>query len=77
MAKKFACLPLIRHCSAPVHTKDHYINGTYFFGPCQVGLVVSVAASHTVGHEFTSRPGHTNDNHKNVTNWLPPRHVLR
>ena len=35
------------------------------------GLVVSVFASHTVGHEFASRPGHTKDHHKNGTNYLP------
>ena len=29
--------------------------------PCQVGLVVSVSASHTVGRVFASRPVHTND----------------
>ena len=28
--------------------------------PCRVGLVVSMSASHTVGREFASRPGHTN-----------------
>ena len=38
---------------------------------CRVGLVVSVSAYHTVGHEFASRPGHTKDDHKNGTNCLP------
>ena len=38
--------------------------------PCRVGLVVSVSASHTVGREFASRPGHTKDHDKNGTNWL-------
>ena len=28
-------------------------------GPCRVGLVVSVSASHTVGRGFVSRPGYT------------------
>ena len=35
--------------------------------PCQVGLMVSVSASQTVGHEFASRPGHPKDHHKNGT----------
>ena len=39
--------------------------------PCRVGLVVSVSASHTVGHEFASRLGHTKDHHINSTNCLP------
>ena len=45
--------------------------------PCRVGLVVSVSTSHNVGHEFTSRPGHTNDHHKNGTNCLPAWHAMR
>ena len=36
-----------------------------------VGLVVNVSASHTLGREFASRPGHTKDHHKNGTNCLP------
>ena len=44
---------------------------------CQVCLVVSVSASHTVCREFASRPGHTKDHHKNGTNCLPARHVMR
>ena len=39
--------------------------------PCRVGSVGSVSASHTVGREFASRPGHTKDHHKNGTNGLP------
>ena len=39
----------------------------YHVSPCRVGLVVSVSASHTVGHGFASRPGQTKD-HKNSTN---------
>ena len=46
---------------------QHVFMGT----PCQVGLVVSVSASHTVGGEFASRPGHTKDHYKNGTNCLP------
>ena len=34
--------------------------------PCRVGLVVSMSASHTVGREFDSRPGHTKDSHKKM-----------
>ena len=44
--------------------------------PCWVGLVVSVSASHTVGHEFASL-GHTKDHHKNGTNCLPSWHAMR
>ena len=44
---------------------------------CRVGLVVSVSASHTVDHEFASRPGHTKDHHKNGTNCLPAWHAMR
>ena len=44
--------------------------------PGQVGLVVSVSASHTVGREFASRPGHTKDHHKNGTNCLPAWHTM-
>ena len=42
-----------------------------FAGPCRVGSVGSVSASHTEGREFASRPGHTKDHHKNRTNCLP------
>ena len=45
--------------------------------PCRVGLVVGVSASHTVGREFASRPGHTKGNHKNGTNCLPEWHAMR
>ena len=44
--------------------------------PCQVGLVVSVSPSHTVGCEFASRMGHTKDHHKNGTNCLPAWHAM-
>ena len=40
-------------------------------GPCRVGLVVSLSASHTVGRGFASRPGHTKDQYKNGMNCLP------
>ena len=39
--------------------------------PRQVGLVVSVSASHAVGRRFAPRPGHTKNHHTNGTNWLP------
>ena len=42
-----------------------------------VGLVVSVSAPHTVGREFASWPGHTNDHHKNGTDCLPAWHAMR
>ena len=45
--------------------------------PCLVGLVVIVSASHTVGCEFASQPGHTKDYHKNGTNCLPAWHAMR
>ena len=37
-------------------------------GPCQVGLVFRLSASHTVGREFASQSGHT------IIKWykLPP-----
>ena len=38
---------------------------------CQVGLVVSVSASHTGQFGFAPRPSHTKDHHKNGTNCLP------
>ena len=37
---------------------------------CRYGLVVSLSASHAVGHRFASRLGHTKDHHKNGTNCL-------
>ena len=43
---------------------------------CRVGLVVSVSASHTICHEFASRPGHTKNHHKNGTNCLPAWHAM-
>ena len=45
--------------------------------PCRVGSVSSVSASHTVGREFASLPGHTKDHHKNGTNCLPAWHAMR
>ena len=41
------------------------------YGPWWVGLVVSVPASHTVGREFASWPGHTKNHHENGTNCPP------
>ena len=46
-------------------------------GPCRVGLVVSVSASHSLDREFASRPGHTKDHHKNGTDCLPVWHAMR
>ena len=43
-------------------------HGDHFLMECSVG---TVSASRTVGREFTSRPGHTKDHHKNGTNCLP------
>ena len=45
------------------HSKTVAASGS---GPTRVGLVVSVSASHTIGREFDSRPGHTKDHHKMV-----------
>ena len=45
--------------------------------PCRVGLVVSVSASHKVGREFASRPGHAKDHLKNGTDCLPVWHAMR
>ena len=36
--------------------------------------MVSVSASHVVGHGFSSQLGHTKDHHKNGTNCLPTWH---
>ena len=49
----------------------------YHFKPCRVGLVVSVSASHIVGHEFASQQGHIKDQHENGTNCLPAWHAMR
>ena len=52
-------------------------NGTLTFQTKLLqGLVVSLSASHTVDHEFASRPGHTKDHHKNGTNHLPAWHAM-
>ena len=70
------------------HSCQSNINGIWFYiiscfilftksEPCRVGLVVSVSASHTVGREFASRPGHTKDHHKNSTDCLPVWHAMR
>ena len=40
--------------------------------PCQVGLVVCMSASHTVGRGFASQSGNTEDHH---TNCLPALHA--
>ena len=58
-----------------IHLSYLYIS-LYEFCPCMVSLVVSVSASHTVGHEFASRPGHTKDHHQNGTNCLPAWHAM-
>ena len=60
-----------------VQVDSHTLAFNMRYGPCRVGLVVSVSASHTVDHEFTSRPGHTKDHHKNGTDCLPAWHAMR
>ena len=45
--------------------------------PCRVDSVGSVSASHTVGREFASRPGHTKDHQKNGTNCIPAWQAMR
>ena len=40
------------------------------FSPRWDGLVVSVSASHAVGHGFAPVQGHTKDQHINGTNCL-------
>ena len=47
------------------------------FRPYLVGLMVSVSASHTVGREFASRLGHTEDHHENGTDCLNIWHANR
>ena len=54
--------------------KKRFTTFIYRLNTCRVGLVVSVSASHTVGREFASRPGHTYDHHTNSTNCPPPLH---
>ena len=58
---------------------SEYVYSLYYetMKRCRDGLVVSVSASHTVGREFTSQPGHTKYHHKNGTNCLPAWHVMR
>ena len=46
------------------------------YGPCRVGLVVSVPASHTVGREFASWPGHTKTIIKMVQTAPPAWHAM-
>ena len=41
-------------------TNSAFLDG----GPCQVGLVFRLSASHTVGRGFASLPGHTKDHHQ-------------
>ena len=41
------------------------------YGPCWVGLVVSMSASHVLGHGYAPWPGDTKDHHKNFTNCHP------
>ena len=43
--------------------------------PCWGGSVVSMYASHDVGHWFATLPGHTKDNYENGTNRLPACHA--
>ena len=62
--------------SLPKSKSQDFELGEYLFKvlvhrPCRVGSVGSVSPSRTVGREFASRPGHTKDHHKNVTNCLP------
>ena len=44
---------------------------------CTVPAWLSLSASHTVGREFASRPGHTKQHYKNGTNCLPAWHAMR
>ena len=46
------------------------------FRLCRVGLVGSVSASHKVGREFASRPGHTKDHHNKSAKWHCGHHTL-
>ena len=45
---------------------------TSLFKPCRHGLVLSVSASHEIGHGFASWTDFTKDHHKNCTNSPPP-----
>ena len=68
-------LRLYSKCKNSLH--DFIETVCFYSNNCWVGLVVSVSASHTVGHEFASRQGHTKDHHKNGTNCLPAWHAKR
>ena len=78
---------VLPHRNAMLQTQDmtpypdtvyrHRADLSLCYPPCLVGLVVSVSASHTVGHEFASRLDHTKDHHKNGTNCLPAWHAMR
>ena len=68
-------LTMHKYHKYPTHTT--IIPKAITLKPCRVGSVVSVSASHTVGREFASRPGHTKDQHKNGTNCLPAWHAMR
>ena len=46
-----------------------------FMGPCWVGYVVSLSASHRVGSGFVFWQGHTKDHHINGTNYLRALHT--
>ena len=59
------------HFFTILHRKSNIYNKVLTIcTPCRVGFVVSTSASHTVGHEIASRPGHAKDHHKNCTNCL-------
>ena len=52
-------------------TNSAFLDG----GPCQVGLVFRLFASHTVGRGFAPLPGHTKDHHKMVQTASLHRHA--
>ena len=56
-----------------IHTSTN--SAFWDVGPCQVGLVFRLSASHTVGREFASQSGHTKDHHKMVQTASLHRHA--
>ena len=71
----FSAAKLIFNAMETVHDISSFFS-LQMYKLCRVGLMVSVSASHTVGHEFASRPGHTKDHHKNGTDCLPVWHAM-
>ena len=63
-------------CNASIHFPILSLDEVLNFGALrQVGLVISVSASHVVGHGFMPQTDHTKDHHKNGSNFHPAWHA--